>query len=190
MQSNENMKQVPNHPKYFVSSDGRVFSKRKESMRELKQIHAGGRRGVKGRYCYVNLGRSFRIGVHQLVALCFLPPPEMVDGKVQTLIRHMDGNPENNDVSNLRWGTQKQNLNDRYLHGTMTHGTKNGQSKITDADVAKIRERRINGEPCHLIAQDFGICKQQVNRIALGQRWKQSEALTAPRVRAVRGGAA
>ena len=43
--------------------------------------------------------------VHQLVANAFLPNP-----KGLKVINHIDGNPLNNEVSNLEWCTQKCNI--------------------------------------------------------------------------------
>jgi hypothetical protein len=35
------------------------------------------------------------------------------------LIRHLDGNPKNNRLENLAWGTYKENAQDRELHKAM-----------------------------------------------------------------------
>ena len=51
--------------------------------------------------------------MHMLVLLAFSGPRN--DG-LQT--RHMDGNPANNTLSNLRYGTAKQNIQDQLVHGT------------------------------------------------------------------------
>lgn len=51
--------------------------------------------------------------VHSLVAAAFYGPrPEGME------TRHLDGNPANNRVENLRYGTQSENNLDRVSHGT------------------------------------------------------------------------
>ncbi len=51
--------------------------------------------------------------VHQLVLEAFVgPKPEGM------LTCHGDGNPQNNHLSNLRWGTQTDNMRDAIQHGT------------------------------------------------------------------------
>lgn len=57
------------------------------------------------------VARAFR--VHRLVLAAFVgPPPEGMEA------RHLDGNPQHNALSNLRWGTASENNRDRVTHGT------------------------------------------------------------------------
>lgn len=60
-----------------------------------------------GAYRNANLrwqGRNKSFLLHRLVARAFLPNP---DGKPQ--VNHLNGNPADNDVSNLEWATAQQN---------------------------------------------------------------------------------
>jgi hypothetical protein len=69
--------------------------------------------GVRRRYC-----------VHILVAERFLgekPTP-------QHEVCHIDGDKKNNQASNLRWGTQKDNARDRDIHGKTSRGESHSQA--------------------------------------------------------------
>lgn len=58
-------------------------------------------------------GRNRKIGVHRLVMWTFVgPQPRGIE------VRHLDGNPANNRLSNLRYGTSSENAADKAIHGT------------------------------------------------------------------------
>lgn len=96
--------------RYEVSNTGEVRSFWNGTVRILKQV------ARKGRYLSVNLSvknvqRSF--DVHVLVASAFLGPrPEGLQ------VRHLDGDARNNRVSNLAYGTYRENSLDKQRHGT------------------------------------------------------------------------
>lgn len=54
----------------------------------------------------------FRISVHRLVAIHFLPNPNNYP-----IVLHEDDNGFNNCVTNLKWGTQSQNIQDCHNRG-------------------------------------------------------------------------
>ena len=91
--------------------------------------------------------------VHQLVAKTFLGPRP--DGAE---ILHGDGNPLNNSLENLRYGTRLENIYDMYRHGT-------GRSKLSVEEVLKIKGRLSNGEKGSVIARDYGVSQTVVSNI-------------------------
>lgn len=98
--------------KYRVSSLGRVFSEPRPHARGGGIIHP---RLKKRGYLTVVLSRDAKTemrGVHQLVALAFLGPrPEKHE------VRHLDGDPLNNRLTNLAYGTRSQQRRDDVRNG-------------------------------------------------------------------------
>jgi hypothetical protein len=58
-----------------------------------------------GRFIIAIRGSSYKIA--RLVAEAFYGPPPFTDA----VVMHLDENAANNRASNLKWGTQKENLN-------------------------------------------------------------------------------
>lgn len=59
--------------------------------------------------------------LHRLVAFAFLGPPPSV---LHSYVCHRDGDPKNNCIENLYWGTPSQNNYDRVRHGKHPHASK------------------------------------------------------------------
>lgn len=57
--------------------------------------------------------------IHRLVALAFIPNPE---NKAQ--VDHIDNNPTNNNLTNLRWATSQENLRNSQIASNNTSGVK------------------------------------------------------------------
>jgi len=175
------LRPVPDWSGYFASSDGHISSQK--TSRVLRKLSPSRGGGANRDYLYVTLcrpGEKKRLGVHQIVAATFIALPENPTGK-PLVVRHLDNNPNNNAFSNLAWGTHAENLADRLAAGTMTHGTRNGQARISESDVIEIRRRRALGERCVDIAAQTGLSPQAVHKIGSGQRWKHVTGPVAPR---------
>lgn len=108
----EHWRAIPNLDNaYYVSTFGRVASMPRITFRNGKSMKVQGRvmRQLTDNlgYKYLFLRKEngyFRKFVHWLVAFTFIPNPE---GKPE--IDHLDTNPANNRVSNLRWCTASEN---------------------------------------------------------------------------------
>ena len=119
-------KTIPTYPNYEVSSFGEV--RRVGSDKPLKLSTKKGKHPYQRAHLCKN-GKAKYILVHRLVLETFVGP---CPKGYQCL--HLDNNPRNNKLDNLRWGTPKEN------HSTINrNGERNGRAKLTSEDVAFIR---------------------------------------------------
>lgn len=125
---------VPDYDsKYQVSNLGRV-----KSRRGLLKPFKGGRGYLRvGFYKKGENGKLRCKSVHSLVLLAFdQPRPE------GSIIRHLDGNPANNTIDNLSYGTSKENEKDKQGHGRTLYGEKQGNSKLKIEEVMFINANK------------------------------------------------
>lgn len=85
---------------------------------------------------------------------------------------HKDGNPTNNWLTNLRWGTRKSNMADRLKHGTANRGERHGRSKLTEDAVREIRHLLQNGWTQIKVASKFKVHRVLISMIKLGKVWQ------------------
>lgn len=84
---------------------------------------------------------------------------------------HSCGNPSCCNPRHLRWASRKENMSDQFQHGTISSGSRNGQAKLTEADVIEIRWLA-HVATQRKIAQSFNVSFQTVSRIVRGELWK------------------
>lgn len=129
------MKRIPNSKNYFVCEDGFVYR--------------NGRRLQTNRDTYLTVKISYEDGtkkdyfVHRLVALMFIPNPEN-----KPVVNHIDGNKQNNSVSNLEWVTHKENA----LHAVALGLRKRG----VDAPMAILNEGQVH-EICRMLEEGYRV---------------------------------
>ena len=156
---------------YEVSDQGRV--------RSLDRI-IGGSRGPRrwkgrllkqvkdGRYLVVDVCRDgvrSKQSVHAIVLTAFrgdCPP-----GKEAC---HWNADGTENRLSNLRWGTKKENGEDKARTGCNGYRGENFHSaKLTAQDVLTIDRRLRQGESCSVLAQEFGVIYESIWKIRRGK---------------------
>lgn len=174
------IKPCSSFPGYSATDDCRVISHRRRGKGkqsgsislidsdfrfELKQSSS-----PKG---YLNVSISFGsgkarpIGVHQLVADAFHGP---CPAGLQ--VRHLNGNPKDNRPENLKYGTAKENAEDRMRHGTYLGGSNHPGAKLTGGQAAQIRHRRRCGEKVKDLAADFRVSTSTIESIIYGKSYK------------------
>lgn len=90
--------------KYRISNLGRVVSIKKTIPPTLMNPCLNGAGYYVVRLSLNNKAKNFLL--HRLIAESFIPNPQN-----KPHIDHIDGNPKNNAISNLRWVTPKENMN-------------------------------------------------------------------------------
>jgi hypothetical protein len=174
---------VQGFPGYRVGNDGSVWSAWKhrtiraatgkicDSFQELTtewhQITPS-----HDRYMYVTLyrdGRKFRRTVHRLVLEVFVGPRPK--GMVA---RHFpDRDPSNCALSNLQWGTQKENKQDELIHGTRVTGERHGLAKSNAKQVLEIRNEYARpSATLAMLAMRYGMDQSSIADIVRGTTWK------------------
>ncbi len=159
---------------YEVSSYGNVKSKD----RYVKSVH-GTLYFKKGRILkqadngqgYLQLmlcinGKNRTERVHRLVALTFIPNPLGLPK-----VNHIDGNKRNNNINNLEWCTQLENIQCAKEQGLMIKGTKANNSKLNEACVVEIRGLIKEGYTNREIGDIFNVHAGTISCIRLGRNW-------------------
>ncbi len=153
--------------KYLVSTFGRIAGYMREGSGKLRLIEPIELDG----YLVVNIqrkhakSRSVKINVIVLETFVGLKPTH--DNKYY-VCRHKNGNKHDNRLSNLRWGTQKQNVQDSIKHGVHTRGVNNGEAKLTEKDIIQIyKDPRFAID----IAPDYGMHVNAIRKLLRGETY-------------------
>jgi len=174
------------YPGYAVTADGRVWSFWRtkghrygnvwfidfdKAPRELKQ-------SLSGKYLRVGVrdenGKVTR-RVHSLVLLGFSGPcPEGMEG------RHLDGDINNNALSNLMYGTWQENHEDKELHGRVPRGEVHVNSRLIADDVIQARKLWKSGVALDELAARFGVNRATIHYAVTGVTWKQLDDIESP----------
>ena len=130
---------------------------------ELDRLH---------RYRRVHLtinGESCFYSVHRLVMETFRP----ISNPNEMQVNHIDGDRNNNSLSNLEWVTVKENVKHAFRLGLRIpmRGELNGRSVLTESIVREICEKLCEGRTERSLAKEYGVAHSHIHSIREGHLW-------------------
>ena len=160
----EEWKDVPEYDgKYVVSNTGKVWSNHRGGDMCTTFYDKDGYPSVN-LYSYPRIGKQIKI--HRLVLLAFVG--KKPNGYVCC---HNDGNPNNNNLGNLRYDTQKKNHADKLKHGTLQCGERNGKTRLKNSEVIAIK-RNHKQFGVENLANFFNYSHSGIQHIISGYTWR------------------
>lgn len=164
----EEWRSIDSYDGYEVSNLGRVRSwwktqRHRRTRRDSPVVLSGTMNGRYRRFCISVNGRMSYKFAHHVVAEAF-------HGHRPTgmWVLHRNGDTTDNRADNLYWGTPKQNAEDREAHGNTLFGARNPKAKLSDEQVASIRERYARGGSRQAdLAAEYGVTQAHISLVIL-----------------------
>jgi hypothetical protein len=149
------------HYGYSVSSLGRV----KNKFNKIKNQTLNNGNG----YLHTSINYKTKL-VHRVIAIAFIPNP---DNKQE--VNHIDGNKQNNHISNLEWVTPKENKQHAITLGLMNNkGDKNGATKLNWDIVDEIRSLYNTGLYKQMqLCKKYNLASSTISRIVNYKNWNE-----------------
>ena len=144
------------YPQYKIYPDGKVYSIK------LKK-YIDGHKNKRGYYAFTlyNLeGKRKHKGLHQLLAMAFIPNPNNF-----IIVRHLDDNKDNNCLSNLKWGTIKENIEDAIRNNVfkIPDNSKRWLVKVPNGDTIEV-------DSLSRFCLEHNLSKQNLHKTYMGDR--------------------
>jgi hypothetical protein len=155
---------------YFVSSLGRF----KNGYGRILCFHPH-----KKGYLMVSIpkdGKEKRWQAHRLVAKAFIPNPDKLPQ-----VNHLDGDKKNNQVSNLQWCTNLENMRHSWVTGLRIQGTfageKSATSHLTNEQAKQIRDAPLRKGPYanltrKSLAEMYNVTEHVIKDVRAGKSYR------------------
>lgn len=172
---------VPGCEGYYISPRGHLYTRVDPQGRLTPRLNKKGTYvKLKWRKVRLSIGTNgyystrvyknyecIHLSIHRLVAQVYIPNP---DPSKYSVVMHLDNNRLNNRVSNLKWGTVQENVDQMWSDGRGRTGSK--------YDVNGIIEAKIRGVKSREVAKVFGLSRRYVDKFWLTYKNSvKSEAL-------------
>ena len=156
---------------YAIDELGNVYSLIQNASRRKRELKPE----IKNGYLSVNLyknGKCKHAYIHRLVAETFIDNSDLLP-----VVNHKDGNKQNNNVSNLEWCKQKENINHSWELGLQkSHGENHHSAKLTVNQVKEIRKLYVKGSKefgTVALAKKYNVTQGTIWNVVTGKRWKE-----------------
>ena len=121
-----------------------------------------------------NTGKYFCFLLHRVVAILFIDNPNNYP-----CVLHIDNNKKNAHYKNLKWGTDKQNVQDAFRDGLVKiKGVQRRKSNLTEKDVMDIFKSK---ETCRALAKVYSVNHTCIVDIRSGRSWNHITGLLCTR---------
>lgn len=141
--------------RYIIYDNGKIFDKKRSKYCKLHLDSKG-----YLRVWISTLGKN--ISVHRLVMCKYKPNVD----EIYLQIKHIDGKKTNNNVDNLEWCTQPENIKHAFNNNLLNRrGIKNPQDKLSENEIKEIIYKLLNDVPIKKISEEYGVSKSLISRI-------------------------
>lgn len=148
-------------PGYMISNCGRVWSEKSRCFVKPKPMDRKGHMGV----CLSVNGKRRYFYLHRLMGNVFIPNPDKYP-----IVRHLNDIPYDNEIDNLAWGTQRDNVMDAKRNGRTFTADPEIREKVADSQRSPIWAVNLStGEKKYFKGQ--GVASRILN-IAQANIWK------------------
>jgi hypothetical protein len=121
----EEFREIKEYPKYEVSNHGRVRNKKTQKTLCQRVMIDKHNKPRSCRICIRNIDNIIRfVSIHRLVAITFISNSDN-----KPIVDHIDRDPTNNHISNLRWATVIEN------NKNSNHPTKNSRNTSGEMNI-------------------------------------------------------
>lgn len=161
---------------YYATTDGKVFAverlyrgKTKRIIRAKQPTISLDKDGYQKVHVYISsLNKRKRLSVHRLVLMAFCP----VSKPESLIVNHINGIKTDNRLENLEWCDHAHNIKHAYRAGLRSaKGSKNGQAKLNEDQVRKIKSLLANGAHPKEICNTFKVSVSTIKQIKNGYNW-------------------
>lgn len=153
---------IKGHERYEINCDGII---RNAETKAIKSQYIGSTGYCMVSFSYQNKSKTQR--VHRLLMSTFSPI-----GDENAHINHKNGDKIDNRLANLEWCTHQENMTHAFRYGLANNtGEKNGQSKLTEIQVKKIKLLLSQGVTQQKIANEYGVSRSCILGIHVNRLW-------------------